>query len=146
MQTTVKQILAGKEVNELWTIEPEATIYQALELMAEKNIGALPVLEDDKLVGIFSERDYARNIPFKHESAEKCTVSEIMTKDVLGVKPENTAQQCMSLMTEKRIRHLPVIEEDQMIGIVTIGDIGKQIISDQQVMINHLEYYITQVP
>lgn len=146
MQTTVKQILAGKEVNELWTIEPEATIYQALELMAEKNIGALPVLEDDKLVGIFSERDYARNIPFKHESAEKCTVREIMTKDVLGVKPENTTQQCMSLITEKRIRHLPVLEEGNMIGIVTIGDIGKQIISDQQVMINHLEYYITQVP
>jgi len=146
MDTTVRHILASKALEAVWTIGPEATIYQALKLMAEKDIGALPVLEQEKLVGIFSERDYARSIPFEKASAKDCTVREIMTEDVLGVGPENSAWECMSLMTEKHIRHLPVVEEGRIIGIVTIGDIGKQIISDQQTMINHLEFYITQVP
>jgi len=146
MTTTVRQILASKEIKEVFTISPEATIYQALELLAEKDIGALPVVEGDQLVGIFSERDYARNIPLKMESARETRVREIMTEDVLGTRPENTASECMSVMIQKRIRHLPVIDDGELAGIVTIGDIGKQIISDQQTMINHLEYYITRKP
>jgi len=146
MTTTVRQILASKAVQEVFTIPPDASIYQALEMLAEKNIGALPVVDGNQLVGIFSERDYARNIPLKIESVHDTRVEEIMTEHVLGTKPENTALECMSLMTEKRIRHLPVIDDGELIGIVTIGDIGKQIIADQQTMISHLEYYITRQP
>lgn len=147
MSTKVKQILATKPIQEIFTVSPQASIYEALEIMAEKNIGALPVVDEDRLVGILSERDYARNIPLKMESSRHTQVKDIMTRDVLGTRPGNTAMECMSLMIQKRIRHLPVIDEDdQLVGIVTIGDIGKQIIADQRTMIDHLEYYITRKP
>lgn len=146
MEATVKEILKSKQVNALWTIHPDATVLEALEKMAEKDIGALPVMEGDQLVGIFSERDYARNIPLHKKSAKEVLVKEIMTEDVLGVQPDHTAQDCMSLITENRIRHLPVMEGGEMIGIISVGDVVKQIINNQQVRINQLEFYITQKP
>ena len=142
MDSTVKQMLAGKDTNELWTISPDDTVLQALKVMAEKNVGALPVLEGEQLVGIFSERDYARIIPLKIESPKSTLISEVMTSEVICISLENTACDCMGMMTEKRIRHLPVMDEGKMIGIITIGDVLKQVIKDQEILIGHLEYYI----
>jgi len=142
MDTTVKQMLAGKEIKELWTLKPDDTVLYALEFMAEKNIGALPVLEDDILIGIFSERDYARIFPLKKDSPQSTPISEVMTKEVFCIAPENSACDCMGMMTEKRIRHLPVLEDGKMIGIITIGDVLKTVIRDQENLIGHLEYYI----
>ena len=142
MDSTVKQMLAGKDIQELWTISPDETVLQALKVMAEKNVGALPVLEGEQLVGIFSERDYARIIPLKIESPTNTLISEVMTSEVICISLENTACDCMGMMTEKRIRHLPVMDEGKMIGIITIGDVLKQVIKDQEILIGHLEYYI----
>ena len=142
MDSTVKQMLAGKDLKNLWTLKPDDTVLYALEYMAEKNVGALPVLEDDILVGIFSERDYARLFPLKMDSPEKTPISKVMTQEVFCIGLTNTACDCMGLMTEKRIRHLPVLDEGQMIGIITIGDVLKQVIIDQENLIGHLEYYI----
>ncbi len=142
MDSTVKQMMAGKDSKELWTISPDDTILQALDFMAKKNIGALPVLEEDLLVGIFSERDYARILPPEKHSPLTTKISEVMTKEVFCISPANTASDCMGLMTEKRIRHLPVLDEGKMIGIITIGDVLKQVIRDQDNLIGHLEYYI----
>ena len=142
MDSTVKQMLAGKDLKELWILKPDDTVLYALEYMAEKNVGALPVLEDDILVGIFSERDYARLFPLKMESPEKTPISKVMTQEVFCIGLTNTACDCMGLMTEKRIRHLPVLDEGQLIGIITIGDVLKQVIIDQENLIGHLEYYI----
>ena len=144
METTVKQMLSGKAHNELWTNHPESSVYDALIFMADKNIGALPVLEDDILVGIFSERDYARNIPLVMDMDPKdVKIREVMTGEVFCISPNSTAQQCLAIMTEKRIRHLPVFQEEKVVGIITIGDLTKQIISDQETLIGHLDYYIT---
>ena len=142
MDSTVKQMLAGKESKEIWTLKPDDTVIFALETMAEKNIGALPVLEDDLLIGIFSERDYARIFPLQKDSPKDTKISEVMTEEVFCIGPENTACDCMGVMTEKRIRHLPVLDEGTMIGIITIGDVLKQVIRDQENLIGHLEYYI----
>jgi CBS domain-containing protein len=143
MDSTVKQMLAGKEIKELWTLKPDDTVLNALELMAEKRIGALPVLEDGILVGIFSERDYARLFPLQREEPESTPVSDVMTEEVYCINPTNTAAQCMGMMTEKRIRHLPVLDDNgKMTGIITIGDVLKQVIRDQEILIGHLEYYI----
>jgi CBS domain-containing protein len=143
MDSTVKQMLAAKDIKELWTLKPDDTVLHALEYMAEKNVGALPVLEDDILIGIFSERDYARLFPLKKDSPEKTPITEVMTEEVYCIGLENTACDCMGLMTEKRIRHLPVLDEGKMIGIITIGDVLKQVIKDQDTLIGHLEYYIS---
>lgn len=142
MDSTVKQMLAGKDSKELWTISPEDTILQALDFMAEKRIGALPVLEGDLLVGIFSERDYARILPPDRLSPVTTKISQVMTEKVFCIGPQTSANDCMELMTEKRIRHLPVLAEGKMIGIITIGDVLKQVIRDQDNLIGHLEYYI----
>ncbi len=142
MDSTVKQMLAGKDSKEIWSISPEETILHALEFMSEKNIGALPVLEDDILIGIFSERDYARILPPERLSPDTTKISEVMTEEVYCISPKNTANDCMGMMTEKRIRHLPVLDEGKMIGIITIGDVLKQVIKDQDNLIGHLEYYI----
>ena len=143
MDSTVKQMLATKDIKDLWTLKPDDTVLYALEYMAEKNIGALPVLEDDILVGIFSERDYARIFPLKKKEPEKTAITDVMTEEVFCIGLENTACDCMGLMTEKRIRHLPVLDEGKMIGIITIGDVMKQVIKDQENLIGHLEYYIS---
>lgn len=142
MDSTVKQMLAAKEIKDLWTASPDDTVLQALQLLAEKNIGALPVMEDDILVGIFSERDYARLFPLKFESPKTTSVSEVMTDEVYCIGLENTACDCMGMMTEKRVRHLPVMDEGKVVGIITIGDVLSQVIKDQEILIGHLEYYI----
>lgn len=138
---TIKEILRHKP--EVWTIEPDATVYRALELMAEKNVGALPVVQNGQLVGIFSERDYARKCILLGRFSKDTLVSELMSSPVITVTPDVTLYQCMAIMTERRIRHLPVVEGEKLIGIVTIGDVGKAIISDQEVAIRSLEGYIT---
>jgi CBS domain-containing protein len=143
MDSTVKQMLAAKDIKELWTLKPDDTVLYALEYMAEKNIGALPVVEDELLIGIFSERDYARLFPLQKDSPENTPISDVMTKEVFCIGPGNSACDCMGLMTEKRIRHLPVLDEGKMTGIITIGDVLKQVIKDQENLIDHLEFYIS---
>ena len=140
--TTIAQLLNTKG-NQIWSVEPKATIFEALEIMSEKEIGALLVMEDGKLTGIFSERDYARKVILKGKSSKETPVGELMTKKVFYIDPQKTINDCMAMMTAKRIRHVPVIEDNQVMGIVTIGDVVNQIISEQEVTINHLENYIT---
>ena len=140
--TTIAQLLNTKG-DQIWSVEPKATIFEALEIMSEKEIGALLVMEDGKLTGIFSERDYARKVILKGKSSKETLVEELMTKKVFYIDSQNTINDCMAMMTAKRIRHVPVIEDNQVMGIVTIGDVVNQIISEQEVTINHLENYIT---
>lgn len=140
---TVRHLLRMKG-NELWTIASSATVYSALQLLAEKNIGALPVVnEDGKLVGIFSERDYARKVILKGKSSRNTLVSELMTSRVFHVKLSRNMEDCMQLMTDKRIRHLPVMENGELQGIITIGDVVKAIIQRQKQTIHNLEGYIS---
>ena len=140
--TTIAQLLKTKG-DQIWSVEPKATIFEALEIMSEKEIGALLVMKDGKLTGIFSERDYARKVILKGKSSKETQVGELMTKKVFYIDSQKTINDCMAMMTAKRIRHVPVIEDNQVMGIVTIGDVVNQIISEQEVTINHLENYIT---
>lgn len=140
--TTVAQVLQEKGCN-VWSIAPDATVYEALELLAEKDVGALLVLEDSKVVGIISERDYARKVALKGRVSRDTLVREIMTDKVYYVRPEQTIEECMALMTAERVRHLPVLVDDQLVGIVSIGDVVKAVISDQKFLIQQLEQYIT---
>lgn len=139
---TVADILRSKANAQIYTIWPSATVLEALTLMADKGIGALIVMENDKVAGILSERDYARKIALMERSSYTTEVSEIMTSNVMTVSPEQTISFCMELMTEKRLRHLPVLEGDKLVGLISIGDLVKDIISDQQSMIRQLEQYI----
>jgi CBS domain-containing protein len=132
--------------HDIWSIASDASIYQALELMADKNIGAVLVMDDDSLVGILSERDYARKVDLQGRSCQDTAVDEIMTRRVVYVYPEQTAEECMALMTDKRVRHLPVMKDDQVIGVISIGDVVKTIISEQEFLIEQLEHYITGTP
>jgi len=141
--STVSQILQ-KKGNNVWSVCPEDTVYKALEIMSEKNVGALLVIDSDtNIVGLFSERDYARKIALKGKTSKNTTVSELMSTNVLYVNPGQTIQECMALMNNKLVRHLPVIEEKQLVGIISIGDIVNKLISDQQFAINELEKYIS---
>jgi CBS domain-containing protein len=142
--TTVRQILELKGAGYL-SIAPEAPVFAALTLMAEKNVGALLVLEGERLVGILSERDYARKVVLLGKSSRNTSVREIMSTRVLYVRPEQTMDECMALMTDKRIRHLPVLEEGRVSGIVSMGDVVKAVIADQSFAIQQLEQYITGV-
>ena len=139
---TVRHILEAKG-GHIWSVSPDTTVYDALKLMAEKNLGVVLVQKGDKLMGIFSERDYARKIILKGKSSRETAVEEIMTPDVVTVEPKNSIEECMGLMTNKRIRHLPVIESEKIVGVVSIGDIVKAIISEQEYTIKQLENYIT---
>ena len=139
---TVRHLLQSKN-SRVWSVTPHATVYEALELMAAHNIGALLVLESDKIVGIFTERDYARKVILKGKTSKTATVGELMTTDVLYVNPNDTIENCMALMTDKRARHLPVIENEKLVGGVAIGDGVMAIISDREFMIRELERYIT---
>jgi CBS domain-containing protein len=139
---TVEQLIQAKG-GEIWSIAPQATTFNALQIMAEKNVGALLVIEKEKLVGIFSERDYARKVILKDKSSKNTSVGELMTREVIYIDAEATLEESMALMSGKRIRHLPVLKNDQLIGIVTLGDVVKQIISDQKFAIRELEKYIT---
>jgi CBS domain-containing protein len=138
---TIGQLLQGKPGG-LCTIGPDARVLEALKLMAEKNIGALLVVENDKLVGIISERDYARKVVLLGRSSHDTPVKEIMTARVICVQPGNSVEECMALMTDKHIRHLPVIENEKLLGVLSIGDLVKETISEQQFMIKQLESYI----
>jgi len=138
---TVKQLLQGKS-RALYTIGPDARVFDALQLMAEKDVGALLVLDKDKLAGILSERDYARKMILQGKSSLDTPVRQIMTERVVCVQSKNTVEECMALMTDKRIRHLPVIENDKLVGVLSIGDLVKATISEQQFMIKQLESYI----
>jgi len=139
---TVEQLLQVKGTD-IWSIEPLTTTYNALEIMAEKNVGALLVMEKEKVVGIFSERDYARKVILKDKSSKNTSVGELMTREVFYIDAKSTLEESMALMTAKRIRHLPVLKNNRLIGIVTLGDVVRQIISDQQFAIRELEKYIT---
>ncbi len=138
----VKQILQGKG-SEALSISPDASVFEALKMMAERNVGALLVLERGRLVGIISERDYARKVILKGKSSLDTPIREIMTDKVLFVRPEQTVEECMALMTDKHIRHLPVLVGDQVIGVVSIGDLVKASIDEKDFLIQQLESYIT---
>jgi CBS domain-containing protein len=138
---TVNEILQAKS-HKLLSITPNASVLDALKLMAEKEVGALLVLEGDKLAGIFSERDYARKVILYGKASKDTPVSEIMTHKVVCVRPEQSVEDCMALMTDKRIRHLPVLEDQKVIGVISIGDVVKEVISEQRFVIEQLEHYI----
>ena len=139
---TVKRILQAKG-QDVWHTTPDALVYDALKLMAEKGVGSLLVLEEGKLAGIISERDYARKVILKGKSSLDTPVKEIMTKKVVCVRPENTIEECMALMTDKHIRHLPVLVDDRVVGLVSIGDLVKATIAEKDFVIQQLENYIT---
>ena len=139
----VAQVLRSKPSTVVHAIGPNDTVYDAIKKMAEHGIGALLVMEGEKIVGIVSERDYARKVVLAGRSSRKTPVSDIMTSHVLCVGPLQTTEECMAIMTENRVRHLPVIEHGQLIGLVSIGDLVKDIISEQQFIIEQLEHYIT---
>ncbi|MEK6707374.1 MAG: CBS domain-containing protein [Pseudomonadota bacterium] len=138
---TVRQLLQGKGY-EVASIGPDKPVYDAMQLMAAKNIGALLVLEAGKLIGIITERDYSRKAHLLDKSVRDILVKEIMTSQVAYVSPDYTAEDCMALVTEMRVRHLPVLENDQVIGIISIGDLVKDAISDREFVIHQLERYI----
>ena len=141
--TTIDDVLRSKANTEIWTIAPTATVYQALEVLAEKNIGALPVVEGDRLVGLFSERDYARKVFLKGKCSLDTAVEEIMVHDLITVRPQHTIKDCMVLMTENHIRHLLVVDGEHLVGIVSMRDLVERIISRQENTIESLENYIT---
>ncbi|NIP29609.1 MAG: CBS domain-containing protein [Candidatus Dadabacteria bacterium] len=132
-----------KKGNNVWTISPNKTVYQALEMLADKDIGALLVVSNGKVVGIFSERDYARKVILKGKSSINTTVGELMVKDVYYVSPSDSIDECMTIITEKRVRHLPVVENDELIGLISIGDIVNHVISLQKFKIEELKKYIS---
>jgi CBS domain-containing protein len=140
---TVQKLLANKPVNAIYTITPEQMVIEALELMAKCNIGAVMVIKDERLVGIFSERDYARKGILKDRKAKSTPILEVMTSGVYVVSPQQTIEDCMKLMSEKRIRHLPVVDDGKLIGLLSISDIVTAIIREQQNRISSLEQYIT---
>lgn len=139
---TVHHILEWKGAA-VWSISPDATVFEAISLMAEKNIGALTILDGEKLAGIFSERDYARKVVLKGKSSKEMKVRDVMTFPVVSVTPANSIQDCMAVMTEKHFRHLPVISEGKVAGIISIGDVVKEIIAEQRATIDQLSGYIT---
>lgn len=139
----VSHVLAAKG-NDVWAVAPHTMTLVALKLMAEKNVGAVLVLDDGRLAGIFSERDYARKVVLHGRSSRETPVSELMSSRVVTVSPDDTVQHCMEVMTAERIRHLPVMRGEAVVGVITIGDVVKHIISEQAETIRTLEQYITQ--
>ena len=138
---SVKQLLANKP-SLLWFIPPDATTFDGIKMLAEKSVGALPVMKDGKLVGMFSERDYARKVALKGKSSLDTPISEVMTTQVVCVQLDQTNEDCMALMTDKRVRHLPALDNGKVIGVISIGDLVKDIISEQKFVIEQLEHYI----
>jgi CBS domain-containing protein len=139
--TTVQQLLDDKG-HDVLSIHPDSSVFDAIQLMASKDVGALVVVEDDRPVGIFTERHYARSVFLKGKSSPKTRTREIMTTDVICARPGQTVEECMAVMTDKRVRHLPVLDKERLIGIVSIGDLVKSIIEDQNFAIEQLEHYI----
>ncbi|HEX5168857.1 MAG TPA: CBS domain-containing protein [Cyclobacteriaceae bacterium] len=139
----VKNILEEKKGHKAISIGPDATIFGALEVMLDKNIGGLLVMDGDKLVGIFTERDYSRKVILKGKSSKDTLIKDLMTPNPITVTPDTTIEDCMQLMTNKFIRHLPVVENGKVTGVISIGDVVRFIIEEQRYMIEHLEQYIT---
>src|SRR2546425_8568516 len=142
---TIREILNQKG-GTVWSISPNAMVFDAIQLMADKNIGALLVIEGGKLAGILSERDYTRKVALKGKSSKQTPVREILSEQVIHVGPSHTVEECMRLMTEHRVRHLPVLDGDRIVGIVSIGDLVNWIITAQTTTIHQLQTYITGYP
>jgi CBS domain-containing protein len=140
---SVAHILKSKPDPTVYTIAPTDSVFDALKLMAEKSIGALVVTEGEEVVGIITERDYARKVILMARSSKETAVREIMTSSVMYVRPDHTNEECMVLMTENRLRHLPVMDSGRLVGLISIGDLVKDIISEQKFIIEQLEHYIT---
>jgi len=138
---TVRQLLQSKG-STVYSVTPEASVFDALKLMADKNIGALLIVSGGKVAGIMSERDYARKVILHGKSSHDMLVREIMSEKVVTVQPEQTVEDCMTLMTGKRIRHLPVVNGDKIVGLLSIGDLVKEVIAEQEQTIKQLESYI----
>ena len=139
---SVNDILNSKG-RDIWSVSPDDTVFDAVRLMAEKGIGALLVMDGDKLAGIVTERDYARKVILEGRSSKDSRVRDVMTSRVLCVSPERTVDECMALMTDKRSRHLPVVDHKKVVGVVSIGDLVKAVISEQRILIDQLQHYIT---
>lgn len=139
--TTIRQLLREKG-HKVVSVAPDDTVYDAIRKMAEENIGSLLVMDGEKLIGIITERHYARNVALKGRASPTTRVRDIMETDVLYAQPDHSVEECMALMTDKRVRHLPVIDQTKLIGIISIGDLVKSIISDQQFIIDQLEHFI----
>lgn len=139
---TVRELLA-KKGSRVWSVSPDTTVYEALQLMAERNVGAVLVLSGQRLAGILSERDYARQVVLKGKASRDTPVREIMTTRLVTVSPERTIEECMALMTDMRIRHLPVTSGESLLGVLSIGDVVKAVISEKEFLIEQLEGYIT---
>ena len=139
---TIKQLLDDKG-RDIWSVTPETSVFDAIKLMAEKEVGALMVTEGGRPVGIISERDYARKIIIRGLSSRDTPVKDIMTARVVYARPDQTVRECMGMMSEKRIRHLPVMEGEQLLGVISIGDLVKAIIAEQEYTIQQLEQYIS---
>jgi CBS domain-containing protein len=138
---SLKQLIDAKG-GQVWSIRPDAKVFEALQLMAQKDVGALLVMDGSRLTGIMSERDYARKVILQGKSSQDMAVRDIMTADVVRVDPSRTVEECMGLMTMRRVRHLPVCEGDKLIGLVSIGDLVKEVIAEQEQTIKQLESYI----
>jgi signal-transduction protein with cAMP-binding, CBS, and nucleotidyltransferase domain len=139
---TIDAILSQKS-GEVWSVAPDATVYDAVALMAEKNIGALVVMQDEKLVGIISERDYTRKVMLRGKRSRETQVSEIMSTQLTTVDPKESVDHCLQYMTDKRVRHLPVVENGKLLGVISIGDLVKHVISVQSATLQQLESYIS---
>jgi CBS domain-containing protein len=142
---TVKEIIESKE-KVIWSVTPDTTVYEALKLMADKKIGAVLVIKDSKVVGIMSERDYARKVVLQGKSSMQLTVSEIMSDKVMFVDVSQNVEECMALMINKRIRHLPVFDDQNLVGFISIGDVVKAIIDEKEFFIDQLVNYIKDTP
>ncbi|AIY41810.1 Inosine-5'-monophosphate dehydrogenase [Collimonas arenae] len=143
---TVAQILKGKQNQAIYTIAPEAKVFDAIKMMSDHSVGALLVTVGGEIVGIVTERDYARKMILKGRSSTDTSVSDIMTGSVMYVRPQDTNEQCMALMTENRLRHLPILDDGKLVGLISIGDLVKDLISEQQFIIQQLEHYIMGHP
>lgn len=139
--SAVRNILKAKG-DTIFHISPYTSVYNALEIMVEKNVSSLVVLDDEKLIGIFTDRDYARKVILKGKASRETPVGDIMSGNVVTVNPDSTIDDCMELMTSKFIRHLPVLEDDKLVGLVSIGDVVKYIIDEQKFIIENMEHYI----
>jgi CBS domain-containing protein len=142
MSGPVSAVLQHKSQQKLWSIPPSATVFEAITLMADKNVGALLVMDGDRLVGVISERDYTRKVILKGKSSKDTAVGDILSAEVFTATPAHSVEDCMRIMTEKRIRHLPVVEGDRVTGVLSIGDLVNWVISAQQSALSQMEHYI----